>query len=110
MNKCQFDVLMGYLCEEPTDDIFCKKHSNLRCVCGKDAIRKCDAQPSGIVCGTLLCKSCEHLEVFSHGKSNWNKKNHPILNKVKCLLGMHYLHYQYPYHWQCENCEYLGPQ
>lgn len=59
---CKFNKAWEGKCKEISipDSEYCKDHTGLFCVsCGSTATRTCDAT-MGLVCGDLLCDSCEH--------------------------------------------------
>ncbi|HNW71610.1 MAG TPA: hypothetical protein PKZ36_00660 [Candidatus Paceibacterota bacterium] len=58
---CQFNAGGWNPCKKPTDNGWCSKHENLKCVsCGEKAVKSCDVQMGGLGCGSPLCKTCEH--------------------------------------------------
>lgn len=87
---CQFDTGWGK-CGKPTNNGWCSDHENRVCVsCGKKAIRVCDAQMGGLMCGCPLCDKCGHDYSDSHCKKEIieekRKKAHEKAQKMEETL------------------------
>lgn len=55
---CNFELAWTNPCQNEKP---CADHADAKCcVCEKDAIREC-SETFGVICGALLCDSCEHL-------------------------------------------------
>lgn len=59
--QCGFDEAWIGRCKEAADTSgFCAKHRAMKCNCGRQAIRNCDATIGAFVCGHLTCGRCSH--------------------------------------------------
>lgn len=64
---CKFDAESWAPCKKPTDNGWCSEHEHLKCVsCGEKAVRSCDYEMGGLLCGISLCATCEHGESGEH--------------------------------------------
>jgi len=64
---CQFDAKGWVPCKKPSDNGWCSEHEKAKCSsCGKKAVRSCDAQMGGLMCGSPLCGTCEHGRDGTH--------------------------------------------
>jgi hypothetical protein len=59
---CKFYIAWRGTCDRPSDNGWCSLHEGQKCcVCGEQAVRQCEyAATSPLVCGALLCVTCEH--------------------------------------------------
>ncbi len=65
---CKFDEKGWAPCKKPSNNGWCSKHENIKCVsCGEHAVRSCDTGMGGLSCGSPLCQTCQHsLHEYNH--------------------------------------------
>jgi hypothetical protein len=58
---CGFSIAWVGTCKTKTDGSgFCDEHKKVKCRCGRQAIRECDATVGPFVCGFPTCGKCTH--------------------------------------------------
>lgn len=60
-DTCGFSIAWVGTCKQKADATgFCDEHKKIKCRCGRQAIRECDATMGPFVCGFPTCGKCTH--------------------------------------------------